>query len=53
MITSAMDLGMLASIGLIIASLFAGLLFGLWKKHFSDRDKKAVVAGYDRYGHRA
>lgn len=37
-----MDLGMLASIGLIIASLLAGLLFGLWKKRFSDRDKKVV-----------
>jgi uncharacterized protein related to proFAR isomerase len=42
MITSAMDLGMLSSIGLIIASLLAGLLFGLWKKNFSDRDRKVV-----------
>jgi hypothetical protein len=37
-----MDLGMLASIGMIIASLLAGLLFGLWKKRFSDRDKKIL-----------
>jgi uncharacterized membrane protein YbjE (DUF340 family) len=37
-----MDLGILASIGMIIASLCAGLLFGLWKKRFSDRDKKVV-----------
>jgi uncharacterized membrane protein YbjE (DUF340 family) len=37
-----MDLGILASIGMIIASLIAGLLFGLWKKRFSDRDKKVV-----------
>ncbi len=53
MITSAMDLGMLASIGLIIASLLAGLLFGLWKKRFSDRRQKGRVAGDDRHGHRA
>ncbi len=37
-----MDLGMLVSIGMIIVSLLAGLLFGLWKKRFSDREKKAV-----------
>jgi hypothetical protein len=37
-----MDLGMLASIGLIIASLLVGLLFGLWKKRFSAGDKKIV-----------
>ena len=39
---------MLVSIGLIIASLLAGLLFGLWKKNFSDRDRKGRVAGDDR-----
>ena len=38
-----MDLGLLASIGLIIASLCAGLLFGLWKRSFSARDKKVVA----------
>jgi glycerol uptake facilitator-like aquaporin len=37
-----MDLGMLVSIGMIIASMLAGLLFGLWKKRFSDRDKKIL-----------
>ncbi len=37
-----MDLGMLVSIGLIIASLCVGLLFGLWKKGFSIREKKLV-----------
>jgi len=33
---------MLVSIGMIIASMLAGLLFGLWKKRFSDRDKKIL-----------
>jgi|AGTN01.3.fsa_nt_gi hypothetical protein len=37
-----MDLGMFVSIGMIIVSLLAGLLFGLWKKRFSDREKKTV-----------
>jgi hypothetical protein len=37
-----MDMGMLASIVLIIASLCVGLLFGLGKKRFSARDKKVV-----------
>jgi hypothetical protein len=37
-----MDPGMLTSIGLIIASLCVGLLFGLWKKNFSARGKKVL-----------
>jgi hypothetical protein len=37
-----METGMLVSIGLIIASLCAGLLFGLWKRNFSGRDKKLL-----------
>ena len=38
----AMDTGMLLSIGLIIASLCVGLLFGLWKRDFSAREKRLL-----------
>jgi len=37
-----MDNGTIIYITLIVASLCAGLLFGLWKRRFSAREKKAI-----------
>ena len=38
-----MDSGTIVYIALIVASLCAGLLFGLWKKTFTAREKKALA----------
>ena len=42
-ISSAAGTSMLASLALIILSLSAGLVFGLLKRRFSAREKKAVA----------
>ncbi len=44
MIVFAMDSGTIVYIALIVASLCAGLLFGLWKRGFTARGQRVLAA---------